>query len=82
MSNQIKPETYSMGRPVVHFLNILTDEERESVPNDINRISRLYVMAQNKARDFGGIKFHNRSFGGGIVFPSIEHLNDLAQTMD
>jgi len=79
---KIKPESYSMGRPVVHFLDILTDEERESVPNDINRISRLYVKAQNKARDFGGKRFHNRSFGGGIVFPSIDRLNDLAQTMD
>jgi len=52
----------------VHFLCLLTDEEKDSVPNSLDRVPTLYRMALNKASDVGGRKYHNQSFGGGVEF--------------
>lgn len=52
-------------RYVVHFLNLLTDEEMESLPFDMK-----YPTAVKRANKIGGRKYHTKSYGGGIVFQS------------
>jgi len=51
-------------RYVCHFLNLLKDEDNN------NTIDSKYQIAINRARTIGGKKFHNRQYGGGIVFQS------------
>jgi len=51
---RIKNDTNGNPRYVVHFLAIADD----------------YESALKIARKIGGKKFHNKQFGGGIVFQS------------
>jgi len=52
-------------RYVVHFLEVLNDEERVSIP-----FNKKYEYALKKAKKIGGKKYDNKSYGGGIVFQS------------
>lgn len=52
-------------RYVIHFLEILNDEERISIP-----FNKKYQYAVKKANKIGGKKYDNKSYGGGIVFQS------------
>ena len=52
-------------RYVVHFLRLLTRRECETLS-----LSNCYALALKKSRRFGGRKYHNREYGGGIVFQS------------
>ena len=51
------------GNPrfVCHFLNFLKDDEPTS-----------YELALKRSRQLGGRKFHNKQYGGGIVFQMYE----------
>jgi len=51
-------------RYVVHYLELLKDSESG------------YVTAINNSRTLGGRKFHNKQYGGGIVF-STYNTRDL-----
>lgn len=51
-------------RRVIHFLAFITDNDREGS----FFTSKLYEVALKKARKLGGRKFHNKQYGGGIVF--------------
>ena len=51
-------------RYVCHFLNLLTAEDIKGT------ISEQYIRALNNSRRFGGRKFSNKQYGGGIVFQS------------
>jgi hypothetical protein len=53
----------SNGNPryVCHFFALLT-------PQEISGGRNLYDAALIRARKIGGRKFHNKQFGGGIVF--------------
>ena len=64
-------------RYVCHFLALVNDKDREqaeqrekSVKPFQFSISHLYDIAIKKAHTIGGKKFHNKQFGGGIVFQS------------
>ena len=58
-------------RYVVHFLSLLSDYEKgDKYPNDLNRINTMYSDAVTRANKLGGRKFHNKQYGGGIVFQS------------
>lgn len=50
-------------RYVCHFLNLLTEAEKEKYSYPDN-----YPMAVKRANKLGGRKFHNKQYGGGIVF--------------
>lgn len=65
-----KIDNNAMGNPryVIHFLNIPT------IDSDI--ISNMYNQALDKTKSLGGKKYHNKKYGGGIVF-STYNLNDL-----
>ena len=55
-------------RYVVHFLNLNTRAELDASP--WIPISDKYSLALARAKTIGGRKFHNKQFGGGIVFQS------------
>jgi len=48
-------------RYVCHFLNFLNDSDPTS-----------YELALSRSRQLGGRKFHNKQYGGGIVFQMYE----------
>lgn len=65
-------------RYVLHFLNL--------VPSDIDSVFNLsidgkYSYALGVAKQFGGKKFHNKQYGGGIVF-STYNLADLIKKLN
>jgi len=51
-------------RYVLHFLNLLTEEEL--ISNSPNK----YEWAVKRANKIGGRKYHTKAYGGGIVFQS------------
>lgn len=56
-------------RRVIHFLAFITDSDRvERASQKLVSTGSLYEFALRKARKLGGKKFHNKQFGGGIVF--------------
>ena len=50
-------------RYVCHYLNLITDADRVSCDTS-------YITALHNAKKLGGKKFHNKQYGGGIVFQS------------
>lgn len=60
-------------RYVVHYTKL-------SVPSDANHPGHGYTLAINRARLIGGKKFHNKQYGGGIVFQSYS-LNETAEAI-
>lgn len=61
---RVKNDINGNPRYAIHFLALLSDFENASGMD----ISDRYVMALKKSRAYGGRKYHNKSFGGGIVF--------------
>lgn len=73
-------------RYACHFLKLLNTEEKErdwTSTSDIFGINNQYSFAVKRANKIGGRKYHNKSYGGGIVFQSysLEHtcnrINEL-----
>lgn len=58
-------------RYAVHYNEFLNAEEKMHVP-----FSKQYEYALKKAKLIGGRKFHNKQYGGGVVFQSY-NINDL-----
>src|SRR5690606_13302432 len=82
---RIKNDVNGNPRYVVHFLSIPMSEKEleeinspkqrigkygEPIKDNRSSIERLYAHALKKARKIGGKKFHNKQYGGGIVFQS------------
>ena len=61
---RIKPDSNGNSRRVVHFLEFLTPADRTANLTT----TALYDLALKRARKLGGRKYHNRQYGGGIVF--------------
>ncbi len=70
----IKPENFTRaktldvnGNPryIIHFLHLNKDGDAE--PHDI---SGKYAVAVKRANKLGGKKYHNKQYGGGIIFQS------------
>lgn len=67
-------------RYVCHFLNLINANERgytyEGEQFNPNKpvlnlgLSEKYAIAVKKANKIGGKKYHNKQYGGGIVFQS------------
>ena len=55
-------------RYVCHFNDLCTDAELSDYSG--NWIDRRYATACKRANKLGGRKFHNKQYGGGIVFQS------------
>jgi len=56
---RVNNDTNGNPRYVCHFFNLLSSEDK---PN--------YEIALKRAKTIGGKKFHNKQYGGGIVFQS------------
>jgi len=72
----------SNGNPryCIHFLALNTPAENADYSGDF--ITRKYNLALARARKLGGKKFHNKQFGGGIIFGSIYNLADLCESLN
>ena len=60
-------------RMVVHFLQLLTKEELNS---NLLPLGIKYDLALIRAKTVGGKKYHNKYYGGGIVFQEYESCLD------
>jgi hypothetical protein len=80
---RIKSDTNGNPRYVLHFLNLITDEEREKSRESFNGVGNMYEIALRKARKAGGRKYHTKSYGGGIVFQcyNVDSLIDILQQL-
>ena len=54
-------------RYVCHYLRFITPKDLEN-PNYV--MGNDYELALKKAKSIGGKKYHNKQYGGGIVFQS------------
>lgn len=72
---RVNSDTNGNSRYVCHFLNLLTDNEKYIQ----NAVDNRYNIAIKRAHTIGGRKFHNKQFGGGIVFQaySPEEVREL-----
>jgi hypothetical protein len=61
-------------RYVTHFANLLSHYDNYQANLSIDK---KYELALKKAKSIGGKKFHNKLYGGGIVFSSVFNLDDL-----
>lgn len=69
-------------RYVCHFLSLVSDKEMEAIREEVKEhnskgdnpvrfaINEAYEVAVKRAKKIGGKKFHNKQYGGGIVFQS------------
>lgn len=76
-------------RYVCHFYALINDKDRQKAMADqkagLNSsfIDAMYEMAIKRAHKLGGRKFHNKQYGGGIVFQSYniadteQHIHEL-----
>jgi len=57
-------------RYVCHFLAFISIEDslNAHATQGINAINYEYQLALKRSRQLGGKKFHNKQYGGGIVF--------------
>lgn len=73
------------GNPrfVIHFLNLLTEEEKSTEfweIHGLNTIPLQYSIACKRANKIGGRKYHTKAYGGGIVFSSYA-LDDTEESI-
>ena len=73
---RITNDTNGNPRYVAHFLNLNTRAELDAVP--WVGASEKYAIACKRANSIGGRKYHNRQYGGGIVFQSYS-IDELAK---
>jgi hypothetical protein len=76
---RIKNDVNGNPRFVLHFLRLNTDTELDSV--EWVDTSTKYTLALARSRSQGGRKFHNKQYGGGIVFQSY-NLSELCNRLN
>jgi len=65
---EVKQSKSGERRFVIHFLGILTQKEQDKFKSGVKKASEMYNYAIEKAKPFGGKKYHTKDYGGGIVF--------------
>lgn len=76
---RINNDTNGNPRYVCHFLNFLTEKDK------FTGLQSRYDLAIKRANKIGGRKFHNKQYGGGIVFQSYniqdteKHIHELVK---
>ena len=63
---RIDNDTNGNPRYVCHMLNLISDKDNFAPGN----VEAKYQLALKRSRQLGGRKFHNKKYGGGIVFQS------------
>jgi hypothetical protein len=76
---RVNNDTNGNPRYVLHFLKLNTDDELDAV--QWIDVSTKYVLALARSRAQGGRKFHNKQYGGGIVFQSY-NLRELCARLN
>ena len=79
---QINNDTNGNPRYVCHYVHFLTEKDNDQMSLSvtpiykvIDNLSRRYNVAISRANKIGGRKFHNKQYGGGIVFQSYNLRN-------
>ena len=72
---RVNNDTNGNPRHVLHFLNL--EKEKDYTKTLMERYNQALVIAKKA----GGRKFHNKQYGGGIVFQSY-NLNDLSDELN
>ena len=67
-------------RYVCHYFKLNTQSELNA--NDWVQITKKYDLALARSRKLGGKKFHNKQYGGGIVFGCVYNLHDLCESIN
>lgn len=63
---QINNDIYGNPRYVIHFLDLAEPSiDYKDISKEYN-----YILKLNKKLGLGGKKFHNKQYGGGLVFQS------------
>lgn len=83
---RIDNDTNGNPRYVCHFLNLLTENEKlDRGPRGIieicNHLDDQYKLAVKRSKKLGGKKYHNKKYGGGIVFQSY-NISKLAEEIE
>jgi hypothetical protein len=65
--SRVKNDVNGNGRFVVHFLDLVTNEDRAEAP-EVGRIPWLIARALERSRKIGGQCYRGKSIAGGIVF--------------
>lgn len=77
-------------RYAMHFFNMLSGDEQVALDKEFHKGSTerklgvtdyMYKAALKKANKLGGSKYHNKKYGGGIVFTSY-NLRDLEEQIN
>lgn len=74
----IKNDTKGNPRYVCHFFSLLSEKEKladyatedAGINAACNSLDNQYKLALKRAKEIGGLKFHNKKYGWGIVFQS------------
>lgn len=67
-------------RYVAHFLAFTTSDDLAGYMG-LDKITQKYALALSRAKPLGGRKFHNKQFGGGIVFTSY-NIRELCEKIN
>lgn len=67
------------GLFIIHFLNIAETDWSKNGPD---AILSAVDEALTFAKPFGGKRYHNRSYGGGVSFPTMKQLNDCVEAYE
>jgi hypothetical protein len=79
---RIKNDANGNPRYVCHFLNFVTETEQEAWRKAPGySVDALYKTAITRANKLGGRKFHNKQYGGGLVFQSYS-LDELTTAIN
>jgi hypothetical protein len=83
---RVKNDINGNPRFVLHFLHFVKDDEvPRTAPDFVNKKYDL-ALKRAKAHPFYGRKFHNKQYGGGIVFCTynlnglIKDINELMES--
>jgi len=67
-------------RYVCHFLSLTVPSDLEGYLG-LDKITQKYNIALARARKLGGKKFHNKQYGGGIIFTTY-NLRELCEQIN
>lgn len=76
---RINNDTNGNPRYVCHFLAFIKNNDQGN--SGYQAIEASYKLALKRSRQFGGRKFHNKQYGGGIVFRSY-NPDDLGEKIE
>jgi len=77
---RINNDTNGNPRYVCHFLAFCVPSDNDKFTG-LDFLSRKYELALSRSRQFGGRKFHNKQYGGGIVFNSY-NIRGLSENIE